>query len=358
MRREAIAYDVAITIEAVIGIEAVIAIDDPLSLYPSSPTRSMIPHFYARDFVETQEGWVFALIADGPIDGKLWGTLRYRRVDDRWEKLNSQQANDLLVNDPLGRLRYVETFDTCLPTLELSQIRQHYDPLQRLSHTLSNPKNEVSDLDFSSSPYRSLTLLVDWLVAQQVPRETLGITGSWLLNAQTSSSDFDLIIVGKANFDLARKALATGIECGLLSPLDSTLWQQAHAKRGTSMTFDEYRWHEERKGIHASIAGTKIDLSLRVPSQLPEPGKKIGRAEVTARVIDDHAAFELPARWTIDHPTITEVVTWTATFVGQVQKSEKIEALGTVEQTADGKQRLVIGADREAVSDHLKVLRT
>jgi predicted nucleotidyltransferase len=36
-------------------------------------------------------------------------------------------------------------------------------------------------------------------------------------------------------------------------PLDETLWQDAYARRGCTLSYEEYRWHEQRKYNKAAI---------------------------------------------------------------------------------------------------------
>ncbi|MFT5396355.1 MAG: putative nucleotidyltransferase, partial [Gammaproteobacteria bacterium] len=57
-----------------------------------------------------------------------------------------------------------------------------------------------------------------------------------------------------------------------------------------------------------------------------------------------------------DHKTISEVVSYTATYVGQVQKGEKIEAAGYVEQGSDGKNRILVGTSREAAGEYIRLV--
>ena len=66
--------------------------------------------------------------------------------------------------------------------------------------------------------------------------------------------------------------------------------------------------------------------------------KKKGKYKIVAIVINDTYAFDFPARYFIYHETIDEIVSYTATYVGQVRKGERIEAVGYIEQGSDGKK--------------------
>ncbi len=313
--------------------------------------------FRARDFVVTADGLALALVLDGPIDGRLFGTLRYRREGDRWVKLST--ADGLQAARSAGYLTRLEPLDTSLPALEIEQVAEHLEQratfrrwLERISPLDANDAVTAATTPVDRRPER-LARLVEILRRRDVPVEVLGVTGSLLLGAVSPTGDIDLTICGAAPFDATRRAVREAIAAGELTPLGAADWRDAWERRGTSLTFDEYRRHQERKGTQALIDGTKIDLSLALPTRLPEPGRKVGRRTIRGRILDDRRAFALPAQWTIEHPEIAEIVTWTAMFAGQVRVGEICQATGTVEQIADGSHRLLIGADREAVGDRL-----
>ena len=77
---------------------------------------------------------------------------------------------------------------------------------------------------------------------------------------------------------------------------------------------------------------------------------------ISARVIDDRYAFDLPARYPVEHDHIQEVVACTHTYVGQARAGECIRASGVVEVDDRGRSRLVVGTTREAGDQYLRVL--
>ena len=52
--------------------------------------------YQAKDFIQTKEGLVFAVVEQGLENGKVLCFLRYLQQDDSWQKLATQQANQLL----------------------------------------------------------------------------------------------------------------------------------------------------------------------------------------------------------------------------------------------------------------------
>ena len=121
------------------------------------------------------------------------------------------------------------------------------------------------------------------------------------------------------------------------------------------MTVEEYKWHEQRKWNKGSVNGFRFDINL-VQDRLDEPirGTKIGDAKIDAHVVNAEASFDWPATYSIDHPKIRTIQTFTATYFGQAKEGERIEANGAVEQLADGNHRMVIGLDRDAQGHYLR----
>jgi hypothetical protein len=74
------------------------------------------------------------------------------------------------------------------------------------------------------------------------------------------------------------------------------------------------------------------------------------------KVIDDAHAFDYPAEFKIDHPQISSIVSFTATYTGQAVTGEMIEVAGVLEQSEHGVKRIVVGSSREALGEYIKVI--
>jgi len=86
------------------------------------------------------------------------------------------------------------------------------------------------------------------------------------------------------------------------------------------------------------------------------PFKKMGQDKILSIVTNDTYAYDFPARYLIDHDTIDEIVSYTATYTGQAITGEKVEAAGYIEQGSDGKNRLLVGSSREADGEYIRVV--
>jgi predicted nucleotidyltransferase len=180
-----------------------------------------------------------------------------------------------------------------------------------------------------------------------------------LVAGHRADSDIDLVIYDETEFQRAREAVPQLIRDGLFQALDEAAWTDAYRRRGCALDEPTFRWHEARKHNKALFEGTKFDLSLiietRVSTATGEIWRKLGPIQTTATVSDDREAFHYPARLRVDHPEIGEVLAFTATYTGQASTGERIEVSGQLERAADGRQRIVVGTDRESAGQFIRV---
>jgi predicted nucleotidyltransferase len=303
--------------------------------------------FLPRDFIETSEGLLFAVV-DGFIeDGKVLGFLRYGQGG----KLATDAANALLRDAYPGYLHHSTRLDADLHAVPLASITRHHQPRQRAG--------ELLRLGATDPIEGKLVRLLTLLVGGGLPTDSLGVTGSLLIGRQTPRSDLDVVVYGRGNFFQASAWVSAMVVAGLVDELDGPAWRDAYNRRGCALSYEEYCWHERRKGNKGLIEGTKFDLALIALEVDEEPQAvwhKTGPAIVKAQVLDDIRAFDQPARYSIDHPDIGEVLSFTPTYAGQAKTGETIEAAGKVEVSNEGRKRLVVGSSREALGEFIRVI--
>ena len=303
--------------------------------------------FLPRDFVETAEGLLFAVVDGRPEDGKVLAWLRYAEAG----KLSSAQAEALLRQRHPQYLHYSARLDARLHAVPVAQIRCHHRPRERLRALLAQgPRDDVE---------QKLLRLAALLAQGGVPLAAVGVPGSVLVGRQRPGSDLDLVVYRREAFFRARSWVRALAEAGRLDELDADAWREAYARRGCALDFAEFLRHERRKGNKGMVAGTKFDLALIAEDEAPEPAavwRKTGRAVVRARVLDDARAYDQPARYRIDHAAIGEILSFTHTYAGQAVAGERVEAAGAVEACDDGRKRLVVGSSREAPGEFIRVL--
>jgi predicted nucleotidyltransferase len=305
-----------------------------------------------RDYLETAEGLIFAIVDPTPEDGKQLCWLRYARQAGagRPVKLDTAGAIACLRERFPRYLHHSPRLDAQVHAVPHAAIVRHHSAAARCATLLSEVASDPLEM--------RLVRLLEHFIARGVPAAELGITGSLLIGAQTASSDFDLVAYSRPVLARLRGLVAAAQASGEIRALDEAAWVEAWARRGCALGFEEYVWHERRKHNKGLFEGTKFDLALVVPhAQADTPtARKLGPTELRAAVTDDTAAYDCPARYRLDHAEVAEIVVFTHTYVGQALLGETVQAAGHLEEDAAGRRRLVIGSSREAPGEYLRVL--
>jgi len=304
-----------------------------------------------KDYISVDDKLLFAVVSEYQEDDRALTWLRYLKDEHGMHKIDTEQARKLISDSYPEFLFHSQYADSDLHGIPLESISQVYRPDQTVVRLLnmSEPDNKQTDA------IKILKLLLDGGIKE----ENIGITGSLMLDTHNEQSDIDIVIYGRELFYKVRQTIKDYLGLGLLEPLDDSLWEDAYQRRACELSFENYCSHEKRK-FNKCVSGTsKVDISM-IPEayeryQENGPFKKQGQDTITATVTNDTYAFDFPARYFIDHKSINEVVSYTATYIGQVQKGEKIEASGYIEQGIDGKNRILVGTSREAKNEYIKV---
>lgn len=241
---------------------------------------------------------------------------------------------------------------------------------EALSHPLAEKYYErgifrvpLRDVEEVLKPEERLKDIMDSSVAKvvnffsSIPMNEMGVTGSRLIGLQSEESDVDFIVYGKYWF-LARGKLKRGIERGALSDLDDEMWEFIYRKRKVPIPFDLFVAHEKRKFHRAYLGETYFDLLYvrgydEIDNGIPEEaGIKLGKATITAKVLEDRYAFDYPAYYPLEHSEVRAILCFTHTFVGQAFRGERVVARGDLE-IINGEKYLVVGTKREAEDEFI-----
>ncbi len=305
--------------------------------------------YQAKDFIETTQGLLFAVVMAGVEAGKVRCFLRYIQIDQHWQKVNTDIANQYLQTNFPQYLFYSNQLDAELHGVELSQIVSHYSPQKSLQSLLQQlPSDQV---------IADLQQLCGLFAEQAIDLQQIGITGSCLVGLQNHHSDIDLVCYDRTEFHRLRNVVQSLIASNDCQDLADADWLEAYQRRNCDLSLDDYIWHEQRKYNKALINQRKFDLSLLVPSQsVNQQFQKLGMIELQAKVIDDQFSFDYPAEFLIDDPEIERVVCFTATYNGQAFNGEQVAISGQLEQDQFGVKRVVVGSNREALGEYIKVI--
>ena len=306
--------------------------------------------FIAKDFIETGEGLIFAVVDHGVEQGRVLCFLRYALTEQGWQKQSTHQANVLLRQRYPDYLYYSPTRDVHLHAVPVDRISRHHQPRRRLLDIVRNSRHDPVEQD--------LLQLCRLYREHGLKPSDMGVTGSLLIGAQNPKSDIDLVFYDRDQFHRARKVTRDLIEHSLLQGLSESDWEEAYDRRSCHLNFADYVWHERRKYNKALINGRKFDLGyVNHTTVAAERFQKCGSIVLQCRILDVHQAFDYPALFKIEHPDIEAVVSFTATYTGQALVGETVEVSGHLEQSESGLKRIVVGSSREADGEYIKVVR-
>lgn len=307
--------------------------------------------FLAKDFIETAEGLVFAVVENGLEQSKVLCFLRYVNCNGEAQKVNTEQANLLLSENHPEYIYYSRFKDAYLHAVNVDKIVKHHRPRARLKKILADKgANDVEN---------DLLELCHLFERQGINLDTIGITGSVLISAQRQSSDLDLVFYSREVFYQARQITRELVHLGDCTELSEADWRESYDRRSCDLSYAEYLWHEKRKFNKAVISQRKFDLNFVLENEgetTSEQYTKLKPIKLKVQVIDDTFAYDYPAEFYIDHPEIKSIVCYTATYTGQAQTGEWVEVSGTLESVNGIKQRIVVGSTREANGQYIKVI--
>lgn len=293
-----------------------------------------------RDFLETRDGWIFA-VADYIHPDGIRSMLRY--IPDpageretggrRYRKMDFDEAFAFLRRE---RPEYVRDV--------------HVVPVQDIKKIVE-PSSEIQS---AAKRDPRIGRIVCVLEDGGVPIEKMGITGSILMGLNGPSSDIDFVVYGDAWWR-ARDVLTDAKADGRIDDLDKPMWRRIYSKRKPDIPFEEFVLHESRKGNRGMIDGTYFDLLFTRDWEQIEPrlaGIPAGRRLIVGRVSEARYSFDAPAIYRLDHE-VGEILCYSHTYAGQALPGETVEAAGILEETCDG-LRLVVGTTREARGEWIR----
>lgn len=289
-----------------------------------------------RDFVKI--GDLYFSVLGYKNSKKVKCFLRYSPRSDGDREKNGKKFKKLSHDEAINHPQAAKYFDGKIFRVPVEEIEMVYKPEEKL--------REVMDSDVSK--------IVNFF--NFIPMQEMGVTGSRLIGLQGGESDVDFVVYGKWWF-LAREKLKKGIETGKLLDLDEDSWEFIYKKRKVILPFNVFVAHEKRKFHRAFLGDTYFDLLYvrgyeEIDRDIPEePGEKVGKKTIRAKVGDDSYIFDYPAYYPVDRE-VKAILCFTHTFVGQAFRGEEVIARGEVE-IIDGEKYLVVGTKREVEDEFI-----
>ncbi len=329
-----------------------------------------------RDFIFTTDDLFFATTTYLHPHDRILSFLRYipdqngdRLVNSKkYSKVDSKQAYDFLGKNFPDYLFDCEITGVQMMGVPNERIEQILQPTDRLMEIMeSDKRNELLEkvvkLANTFHDYTGLSY------------EKMGISGSILPGLyKTEASDIDFVIYGLKNHRMVMNAFAEiKDQNGILEGIGEDYWQKLYKKRivDSSLTYDEFRWYENRKHNRGIIDGTLFDiLQTRDWNEITGTYGQtryapMGTIEIECIVSDALAAYDNPAVYKVEEVSvingpkvsISEVASYTHTYSGQAVEGERIIARGKLEKVINENvsYRLIVGTSRESVGEYIKL---
>lgn len=346
-----------------------------------------------RDFIYTTDDLLFASTNYVHPDNRYISFLRYipdpegdrERNGKKYRKVSSDEAYTFLRENYPDYLYFCDVTNVEMMGVPHEKVKEIIKPDERLAQLradfkagkkLKNPEIMAKLMDVSDFFH----------YVAGVPYENLGISGSILPGLHKEDvSDIDFVIFGLENHRKAMKAFRDNKNKPVyieevdkkiqLNGIEDEFWQRVYDKRmkDSSLTFDEFRWYENRKGNRGTINGTLFDiLCTRDYDEISgtwgdtvyEPQ---GISQIECKITSALGAFDNPSLYTIEDLKVIdgvdvpmkEVVSFTHTYAGEVVDGEEVVAKGKVEKVIkngkDSHYRLVVGTTRESMDEYIKL---
>ena len=313
-----------------------------------------------RDFIYTSDDLYFASTNYIHPENRVISFLRYvpdpkgdREKDGkRYRKVGSEEAYSYLRENYPDYLYFSEVTNVEMMGVPLEKVEKIIKPEERLLG-LKKTFDEGGKVKNPELIAKLMDVADFFHFMADIPYDHLGISGSILPGLQKSDvSDLDFVVYGLDNH---RRAIA------------------AFKMFDESLTKEEFRWYENRKANRGTINGTLFDILATKDYDEIEGvwGDTVyepqGIAKIECDIVSALGAFDNPSLYTIENVEVldgvdfplTEVVSFTHTYAGEVIDGEHVIAKGKVEKVIINGEfshyRIVVGTTREAIDEYLKL---
>ena len=329
-----------------------------------------------RDFIHTTDDLFFATTTYLHPEDRIISFLRYIPDQDgdrslnntRYSKVDSNQAYKFL-----GKYFPEYLFDCDITGVQMmgvphEKVKKIMEPSQRLGEIMkSYQRDELLE--------KVVKLAHIFHDNTGLSYDKMGISGSILPGLyDPTKSDMDFVVYGLKNHRNVMESFAEiKKDNGVLKGIEGEYWRNLYEKRikDSSLTYEEFRWYENRKHNRGVFEGTLFDiLQTRDWDEIhgtygTTKYEPMGCIEIECSVKDSLAAFDNPAVYKVEDVNvikgpevpINEVASYTHTYAGQAKEGERIIARGKLEKVIgkDVSYRLIVGTTRESLGEYIKI---
>ena len=349
-----------------------------------------------RDFIYTTDDLFFASTNCIHPHDRFISFLRYipnskgdrKKNGKTYSKVSSQEAYEYLRKNYPEYLYFCDITQTEMMGVPLNKVKEVIKPETRLKEIKEDYEKGKNKDNMKLDPLIGKLLDVSDFFHYKagIPYENLGISGSILPNLQKKAiSDIDFVVYGLNNhrkaMEVFKKFKDKEVEIHqikkkiTLNQIQDSYWERIYKKRmkDLSLSKEEFCYYEDRKNNRGLIDDVLFDiLATRNWNEISGTWGDTkyypkGSSTIQAIVKSAIASFDNPAVYKIKdlkivdglNVDITELVSFTHTYAGQVIEEEEIIAKGKLEKVlkdnGEISYRLVVGTTRESIDEFIKL---
>jgi predicted nucleotidyltransferase len=304
------------------------------------------------DLVETIDGNIFDVKGFIHPPGKIIAFIRFtpdsngdrKRGETRYRKVYALRERFNLLKKKFPQyLVFDRVFNQWLCEVPVETVKQHYEPSAYLSQL--RRKNACDALE------KRAVELAELLHAESgVKWDSLGISGSLLVDMHTPKSDIDLVVYGSKSCRKVYNTLSCLVQHvnnGLRPYSKQDLMELFDFRsKDTMIGFEDFVRTENRKVLQGRFHGRDYYIRcVKAWNEVPETYgmvqyRSVGEAKLRATVVDDSEMIFTPCTYPI-HDTeilqgnpaksLREIVSFRGRFCEQARTGEQIIVRGMVE---------------------------
>ncbi len=316
------------------------------------------------DYIETVDGLFFAVKGIHHPPGLTIAYLRYipdvngKRIKNgqKYSRLyNLEDTYNLLKDHYPQYLNYIDKKSLILQSIPEKFIFKKLNPVAKLKEILSNPHGELE---------LSLVKFVKALQINGINCNSIGVSGSVLIDLADTDSDIDLIIYGKENGWKVYNALSNlrnefdWINSYSIEDVTEVLISRWN---DTDRETEDFLFIELKKILHGKVDGRDYFLRLiRLPQEVKEENSRpLDTVKLRAKIIDDELSIFTPCSYLIEDceyldtcsfPLASELFSYRGKFTEQASKGDIVEVRGTLEEVVHDNERffrVIMGAKKD-----------
>lgn len=235
-------------------------------------------------------------------------------------------------------LQFDERYNRVLQVVQKEQVAYSLNPVDGL--------NRIRNSGVHTSPLQRATLALSEILVTSsgIPQESLGVTGSLLVNITTRESDIDLIVYGEqAGFQLYNtlRNKYDSIE-RIQRYTDERLQKHVEFRWGVGNLYNQILGKiEQEKVLQGIFNGFDFFIRLvKYPSEvsygyLDRVYQSIGTRVLNCRILDDSQSIFTPCEYQVsceDVSSLRYIMSYRGRYTEHVRKGMNVEVMGRMEK--------------------------